>query len=140
MEQGEARIDGIHQGGDGQIDHFIFPPDRIVVEDLDAVVIGNSPITPAITKAVGMRDEVDRMGMASRGHQGACVPSRAAGPGVVETEREEVAAGRGHLFAIDNREIGRIGGGHFGLRHREIVIGDGQKRKIRGMSGGDDFR
>ena len=127
-KQREALIHGIDKRGDEKIDDRVFSPDRIVVEDLDAIVVGDTPIAPAVAKSEGMRNEVDGVRAAGGGHEGAGVAAGAAGPGVVDAEREEMSARGGDFFAIDDRKVRGVGGSDFGLRHRLVVVGDGQER------------
>src|SRR4029077_8336336 len=110
-EQGQTRVDGVEEAGDGDVEYFVFAPDGVVVEDLDAVVVGGGPVGPAVTKSVGMRDEVDGAGAAGGGHQGTGGEGGAAVPAIAgDAEGEEVAAGGADLFSVDDGEFGGIGG------------------------------
>src|SRR5262249_22331637 len=50
-KQGKARIHGIEESSDGDVENGVAAPYGIVVEDLDAVVIGRGPIRPAVTQS-----------------------------------------------------------------------------------------
>jgi len=48
-----------------------------------------------------------------------------------------MSRGSTYFFAIDDGEFGRIGGSDLSIRKCEIVIGDGEKREVGILGGGD---